>query len=296
MKDLFSDCSALYQQARPSYPHHIIAEILKYVPSTHFAWDCGAGSGQFTQLLVPYFEQIVATDMSSQQLHQAPYFENVSYQIQHAEQTNFADQSFDLITVAQAIHWFDFEAFYQEVVRTLKANGVIAVIGYGTLKTQDAALNQQIDHLYTQILKHDWDPERRYIDAHYHNLPFPFEILAETETNMQFNWNKEQLLGYLNTWSAVKHHREKNNQDPLLEIIQFLANDSQMIEVTFPIFLKVGKPQKVHTKKRHQRDFGQVLGLFKMRNLLLNSVGLVFARCINRFRQVNHQSNVFQGK
>lgn len=267
MKDLFSDCSALYQQARPSYPHSVMAEILKYVPSKHFVWDCGAGSGQFTQLLVPYFEQIVATDMSSQQLHQAPYFDNVSYQVQQAEHTSFADHSFDLITVAQAIHWFDFDDFYHEVRRTLKKDGVLAVIGYGTVYTEDVALNQHIQHLYKNILSRDWDAERHHIDTHYRSIPFPFDVLAEKDSTMQYRWTKAQLLGYLNTWSAVKHHREKHQQDPLLEITQFLQSYQDPIDLIFPIFLKVGKPKKVNFKKRHNREFGQVFGLFKMRNL-----------------------------
>ena len=267
MKDLFSDCSALYQQTRPSYPQSVITEILNHVPSQHFAWDCGAGSGQFTQLLVPYFEQIVATDISHQQLHQAPYFENVSYQIQHAEQTTFTDHSFDLITVAQAIHWFDFDAFYDEVRRTLKTDGVIAVVGYGTLTTQDPVLNQHIQHLYQDILAKDWEAERGYIDSHYRTIPFPFETLADTDSVMQFEWTKTQLLCYLNTWSAVKHHREHNQADPLQHIIDVLVNEEKLIQVEFPLFLRVGKPKKVSSKKRHHRDIGQVFGLFKMRKL-----------------------------
>ncbi|NHC03774.1 class I SAM-dependent methyltransferase [Acinetobacter sp. 187] len=269
MKDLFSECSALYQQARPSYPHSVISEILNYVPSRHFAWDCGAGSGQFTQLLAPYFEQIVATDMSAQQLHQAPYFENVSYQIQQAEQTTFSDHSFDLITVAQAIHWFDFDAFYAEVRRTLKKEGIIAVIGYGTLSTQDVALNQQIQHLYSEILKDDWDPERCYIDAHYQTIPFPFEILSDSTSSMQFEWGKAQLLGYLNTWTAVKHHRETYAQDPLANITAFLNDHEKSIAVEFPLFVKIGKLKKLNVKQRHNRDMGQVFGLFKMRRLIM---------------------------
>ncbi len=39
-----------------------------------------------------------------------------------------------MITVAQAIHWFDFEKFYAEVKRILKPSGIIAVIGYGLIR------------------------------------------------------------------------------------------------------------------------------------------------------------------
>ena len=140
MKDRFSSGSQLYQLARPSYPASLIQEILKHVVTPQFAWDCGAGSGQLTQLLAPHFDTVVATDISVHQLQHAPYFENVSYQVQSAEHTSFAEQSFDLITVAQAIHWFDFDGFYAEVLRTLRPEGILAVIGYGLIQLQQPEL------------------------------------------------------------------------------------------------------------------------------------------------------------
>ena len=99
-----------------------------------------SGSGQLTQLLAPHFDAVVATDISAHQLQHAPYFENVSYQVQSAEHTSFAEQSFDLITVAQAIHWFDFDGFYAEVRRTLRPEGILAVIGYGLIQLQQPEL------------------------------------------------------------------------------------------------------------------------------------------------------------
>lgn len=243
MKDLFSQNSSLYQQRRPSYPSDFVSEILKYVPTRHFAWDCGAGSGQLTLLLAPYFEQLVATDISRAQLQNAPYLDNVSYQVQSAEHTDFAAQSFDLITVAQAIHWFDFKDFYQEVKRTLKPDGVLAVLGYGTLTVSDPQLNQRIQHLYTQTLAGHWEPERAHIDAHYQSIPFPFELVAEHNSQMQYQWTAAQLLGYLNTWSAIAHYRAQYpDQEPLAEIQAYFAEDDQVkIELQFPLFLRIGR-------------------------------------------------------
>ena len=244
MKDLFSSGSQLYQVARPSYPVHVIQEILKHVPSTQFAWDCGAGSGQLTQLLAPYFDHVVATDISADQLQQAPYFENVSYQVQSAEHTSFAEQSFDLITVAQAIHWFNFEQFYAEVKRTLQPHGVLAVVGYGLIQATDVALQAAIEQLYFKTLKGYWDAERRYIDEAYQSIPFPFEEITTPELSMLFQWSGAQLLDYLNTWSALKHYRAKNSDDPLFELNAFFEleqNTRRIVEVRFPIFLRLGR-------------------------------------------------------
>ena len=250
MKNLFSENSQLYQQARPSYPQSIIQEILKHVPECGFAWDCGAGSGQFTQLLVPYFDQIVATDLSEQQLQSAPYFENVSYQVQFAEQTSFANQSFDLITVAQAIHWFDFEKFYQEVNRTLKPEGLLAVIGYGLIQVQDRSVNTLIQELYYQKLAGYWDAERLYIDEEYQTIPFGFDELEVPEFSMCYQWSVAQLLKYLSTWSAIKHYQLEHTDEPLLALAEHLQNLDQEFEVVFPVFLRLGR-----MKTRSKRSF-----------------------------------------
>ena len=244
MKDLFSQHSLLYKQARPNYSIQILKEILQHVPESGFAWDCGAGSGQFTQLLAPYFDHVVATDISDAQLQHAPYFDNVSYQVQAAEQTSIPTQSIDLVTVAQAIHWFDFEAFYSEVKRVLKPQGVVAAIGYGLIQLQDAALNHLIQQLYFETLKDYWDSERRYIDECYQTIPFPFQEKAVPTLSLQYQWTAQQLLSYLNIWSALNHYQEQHADDPLQLISKALKAAPEHLDVTFPVLMRVGTLQK----------------------------------------------------
>ncbi|MGA9699342.1 MAG: class I SAM-dependent methyltransferase [Acinetobacter sp.] len=244
MKDLFSSNSLYYKQARPNYSIQIVKEILKHVPERNFAWDCGAGSGQFTQLLAPYFNHVMATDISEAQLQQAPYFENISYQVQAAEQTSIAANSIDLITVAQAIHWFDFDAFYKEVKRVLKPQGVFAAIGYGLIEVQDAAINSLVQQLYFETLNGYWDAERRYIDELYQTIPFPFNEQAVPELRLQYQWSPQQLLSYLKTWSALKHYLDKNDHEPLQRISEVLQTAPDNLDVTFPVLLRVGTAEK----------------------------------------------------
>ena len=266
MKDLFSDQSKLYQQARPVYPQAVILEILKHTHGRHTAWDCGAGSGQFTQLLASYFDQVIATDLSESQLKQAPPFENVEYQVVNAEQTGFPNHGFDLITVAQAIHWFDFDKFYQEVNRTLKPNGLLAVVGYGLLGTDHVGVNDLIRYIYVDILGKYWDVERRYVDEAYQTIPFPFEEIKTTRSlEMNFQWGINQLVDYLSTWSALKHYKKDQNsqnekkyqneqkvglnqnkpQDPLKLIIEYCQiNNITQLAIRFPIYLRLGRSRK----------------------------------------------------
>lgn len=240
MKDLFSSHSQLYQKARPSYPKDVLDEILKHVNERTCAWDCGAGSGQFTQLLSPYFEEIVATDLSQQQLDQAPVLSNVQYLAQPAEHNEFASASFDLITVAQAIHWFNFDAFYKEVKRVLKPNGILAVVGYGLIQAENTKLKNTIQHLYFETLKGYWDAERHYVDESYLTIPFPFQEIQVPKLHMEYEWSAIQLLDYFSTWSAIKHYQKQNSDDPLAELKQLFNQSDAVYKVQFPILLRVG--------------------------------------------------------
>lgn len=242
MKDLFSENSALYQQARPDYSAEIIQQILQHVPEYGLAWDCGAGSGQFTGWLAPYFEQVLASDLSAAQLAQAPKLDNVRYEQAAAEESGLPDHSADLVTVAQAIHWFDFEAFYTEVKRVLKPEGCLAVIGYGLIESADAELNQHITHLYHTVLKGYWDAERRYIDECYQSIPFPFEGQPVPALQLNYRWSGAQLLNYFQTWSGLKHYVHRTGLNPLAALEEFFQHSpEQVYEVNFPVLLRIGK-------------------------------------------------------
>lgn len=241
MKDLFSDNSQLYQQARPDYSAAILEAVLKYVPERQLAWDCGAGSGQFTQWLAPYFHQVLATDLSAAQLAQAQALANVAYRAAPAEQSGLPDHSADLITVAQAIHWFNFDDFYREVRRVLKPSGCLAVIGYGLITAEDLELNRLIQSLYADTLQGYWDAERRYVDELYKTIPFPFLEQAVPELTLNYSWSAELLLNYFNTWSGLKHYVKQQGLDPLETIDAYLKQqNAAQYAVKFPVLLRVG--------------------------------------------------------
>jgi len=188
-----------------------------------------------------FFKRIEATDISQQQLDNAVKMSNINYSLQPAEKTNFPDNSFDLITVAQAIHWFDFSQFYKKVNRTLKPGGIIAVVGYGLFKSNEQT-NDLINHFYRDIVGSYWDPERRYLDDVYRSIPFPFVEIQSPDLKMEFNWDFELLIGYLKTWSAVKHFKNKCGYDPVDAIYGDLKTAfGERRVVKFPLFLRVGQ-------------------------------------------------------
>ena len=242
MKDLFSEGSALYQQARPDYSAEVVDAVLQHVLICEQAWDCGAGSGQFTQRLAPYFQQVLATDLSAEQLAQAPVLDNVRYEKASAEHCPLADHSVDLITVAQAIHWFDFDAFYAEVRRVLKPEGILAIVGYGLIQAKDPELNRLIGELYFGTLKGYWDAERHYVDEEYRSIPFPFQEYDVPKLTLDYAWSSAQILNYLSTWSGLKHYQKQHpDLDPLADLTTFFQQHTQnQFELYFPVLLRIG--------------------------------------------------------
>lgn len=241
MKDNFSGISNEYSLFRPGYPDDLFNFLKSEIKCFKTAWDCGTGTGQVALPLSAMFKTVYATDISTAQLQYAPDRENIEYSLQPAEKTNFESEKFDLITVAQAIHWFDFDKFYREVNRTLKQDGSIAVLGYGLVQT-NAQTRELIHHLYHNLVGPFWDPERKFLEEKYNTIPFPFREISVPTFETSLKWNLNQLTGYLRTWSAVQHYIKKNGYDPVEKIIpQLKRSFGNGGEVKFPIFLRVGK-------------------------------------------------------
>lgn len=246
MKDNFSERSALYSQFRPDYPTALIDFICSEVPGFSRAWDCGTGNGQLARHLSEHFIQVFATDISARQLGNAVAADNISYSVQPAEQTTFADDQFDLIAVAQAVHWFDFEKFYAEAVRTAKNNALIALIGYNRPRI-DGNIDELTDDFYFSTVGPYWDAERKYVDENYKTIPFPFTEITSPEFAHELSWSAEQLLGYFSTWSAVKHYTKQNNTDPVSKIREKLLRiwpEQELKTARFPIITRMGRISK----------------------------------------------------
>lgn len=247
MKDNFSKQSKAYSIFRPSYPQEAFDLILSFVKNKKSAWDCGTGNGQLAAKLAEHFEVVHATDISENQITNAVKAGNLHYKVASAEAPGFEANQFDLITVAQAIHWFRFDEFYEQVRKTLKPGGIIAVIGYHLPKMDDKT-DAIIWYLYSDILGHYWDTERHYIDERYETIPFPFdEIPVKHSFSQRVAWTIEELIGYLNTWSSVQHYIQLHGKNPV-DLITGKLSDSwgneQKKQVQFPTLLRIGKNLK----------------------------------------------------
>lgn len=243
MKDNFSSASDNYAKYRPVYPDSLFACIQTLLRGNQNAWDCATGNGQAAQKLSPLFNNVYATDISAAQLAQAAQLPNIHYSVQPAEKTAFPDAFFDLVMVAQAVHWFCFDAFYAEVVRTAKPGALLVITGYGKL-TISPEVDSVIEKLYTGIVGPFWDEERHYVDEGYQTIPFPFTEIPSPPFSISYQWSLAHLVGYLQTWSAVKHYQKQKGTDPvalILDELQQQWGEEELRTVTFPLLLRVGR-------------------------------------------------------
>lgn len=240
MKDNFSEQSAEYARYRPAYPDGLYTFIRLHVKGFDQAWDCATGNGQIALKLAEDFRRVIATDISEKQLVQAKTHPSITYIVASAEDSGIAADSCDLITVGQAVHWFDFDRFYAEVKRVSKKGGLLVLAGYDLPVLPDK-IKKVLLPFYHEVLGNYWDPERRYIDEQYRTLPFPFNELEVPSLSCDLQWNAQQLAGFVSTWSALQHYRKARKEDPLPAFKNDLASvvkADEFFSISFPILLK----------------------------------------------------------
>lgn len=243
VKDYFSGHSQLYASFRPTYPEDLYAFIFRHVTTKDTAWDCATGNGQVASYLANYFDKVYATDISLQQLQQAPAHESITYAISPAETTAFPDNHFDLITVGQALHWFNRDAFYNEVRRTAKPGALLAVWGYATLSVSPE-IDAPLMHFYDHIVGPYWDEARALVDAQYTTIEFPFEEIPTPTFAIRVAWTLDHLAGYLESWSSTQKYIRQHGSSPvpaLIKTLRPLWGEGIQHTVTFPVFLRLGR-------------------------------------------------------
>jgi len=243
-KDYFSGHASDYQKYRPNYPADLFEYLAAIAPGHDLAWDCATGNGQAALGLAPYFQQVIATDASREQIASAAQHAGVEYRVSPAERTDLAAGGVDLVTVAQAAHWFDRPKFYHEVRRVARPGGLLAVWCYELM-----TITPEIDavglRLYRDTLDSFWPPERRLIEEGYRTIEFPFVELSPPPFKMQLRWTLREAVGYLCTWSAVKAYEKQHGVNPLTlyeaDFERAWGDPHETRLVTWPLNVRVGR-------------------------------------------------------
>lgn len=239
----FDKGAEAYLRFRPDYPEALAGLLGAVAPAHDMAVDVGCGNGQLTVQLAGHFRQVAGFDPSAEQIASAQQRPNVRYAVAPAETMLLPDHVADLVTAAQAAHWFDLPRFFQEARRIARPGAAIALSSYGALQVPEA-LHKRFSRFYTQEAGPFWPPERKMVDNGYRDLDFPFEEQRPPEIAIHRTWTLEEFLGYVSTRSAVRRLREAGRQDVLAEFAADIAalwgHPVSALSFSWPINMRLG--------------------------------------------------------
>ena len=244
MTEYFNVRSNDYKKYRPVYPKELFDFLADIAPANDLAWDCGCGTGQATAALSNYFDKVIGTDVSEGQIKNAIKKQNIIYKVISEETSGFKDNSVDLVTCAQSLHWLTLNKLYKEVKRVLKPGGIIAVWTYNLFRVSKE-IDGLIDKFYFDIIYSYWPEKRKHVENKYTELDFPFSKRPAPPFSMEAEWSLDQLIGYLNTWTGVQNYIEFEAFNPLEFIEKELKtiwnkNKAKKKKIVWPLTLKVG--------------------------------------------------------
>ena len=252
--EYFSTGSLDYAKYRPRYPLEWFDWLAAQCPGRGLAWDCACGSGQATEELARRFQKVIATDASAAQLRNAPLLPNVEWRLAPGEASGLEAGSVDLVTVAQALHWFDLGRFWQECRRVSKPGGMIAVWGYGIADLPHEVANGIFQDFYHGELGDFWPKERRMVEEGYEGIDFPFTEISVPRFAMRQLWDADHIAGYCASWSATDRYRKSTGRDPIHELREKFNRElgSEATEIRWPFFARVGRV--FHVEQNAEED------------------------------------------
>lgn len=239
----FSRAPVEYSLWRPRYPAALFDHLATLCPSRHRAWDCATGNGQAAVDLARFFSEVEATDVSAEQISAAMPANRVRYSVQPAEATHFPDTHFDLITVAQALHWFDHERFWKEVHRVLKPEGVFAAWAYVWPRITspiDAIVKEKL----LGVIEPYWSEKNRIAWNGYRELPWPIVELPAPQIDYSCDWTCSQFLSYVRTWSATSRCIARNGDRffaKFTEALRAVWNANATKTVSMDFYCRLGR-------------------------------------------------------
>jgi ubiquinone/menaquinone biosynthesis C-methylase UbiE len=242
-KDHFSGHAATYAAARPVYPASLFAALAARCPRHALAWDAGTGNGQAALGLAAHFAAVHATDASAEQIALAVAHPRVRYAVALEHASGLPDASVDLVTVAQAAHWFDMAAFAAEARRVLGPGGMVAIWTYATCAVTPA-VDAVVDWFYRREVGPYWPPERAHTENGYQQLAFPFAESPFPDSEMSIAWTRPQFEAYIESWSAVQRYRAATGRDPMAgfrrELVAAWADSASLLTVRWPVRGRLG--------------------------------------------------------
>jgi SAM-dependent methyltransferase len=242
--DHFSRDSRSYAEFRPRYPASLFSWVAALPAARRLAWDAATGSGQAATMLVPHFERVVATDLSREQLQARLEAPGAYYAASLAEASGLRGARVDLVTVAQAYHWFDHSRFHREVSRVIVPGGALAVWCYGVMRAPPD-LDAAVTRFYYETVGSYWPAERGHVEKGYRHFEIPIAEVESPPLAIEAELTLPQFLGYVRTWSAVGRFMQAMGYDPVQALGRELGaiwmDPASTRRITWPISVRAGR-------------------------------------------------------
>jgi ubiquinone/menaquinone biosynthesis C-methylase UbiE len=244
-RDHFSQVARGYAAYRPRYPDELFDFLAGRTPARMLAWDCACGNGQATMDLAARFDRVIATDSSAAQIAEAPPHPRIEWRVAPGERSGIPTATCDLVTVAQALHWLDIDAFFREAARVARPAGLVAVWSYGEVALDHSEANRVLRHFARAVVAPYWPPQRHLVDEGYRSVRMPFEEIDVPEFEMAERWTLEQLVGYVSTWSATSEYRKALQEDPTVDfearLREVWGDPDEARDVAWRLSVRVGR-------------------------------------------------------
>lgn len=220
-REIFDGLTDDYDRYRPRYAQVSLDRMFKRTGSVRCVLDLGCGTGILTRAMAPMVDgaTVIGADPGSDMLDEAARSDttnNIAWLNCRAEQLAVANDSLDLMTAAQAAHWFDRPAFYEECTRTLRTGGTLAILYNNRIR------GEPIDEAHEGVLtKYSPGYTREYRDfdvaMELSCLPDTSNVLVDREV---WDWvlTFEEFIGYVRSTSHYKIACLERSEEDMLTI------------------------------------------------------------------------------
>jgi SAM-dependent methyltransferase len=144
----FASAADLYERARPSYPQEAVDWLVAQtgLGSGSTVVDLGAGTGKLTRLLLPTGARVIAVEPIPEM---RAHIEGAEVLDGTAEAIPLPDASADVVTVAQAFHWFDYDRALPEIHRVLRKDGQLVLVW--NMRDLDDPVQREVEDLLRPV-------------------------------------------------------------------------------------------------------------------------------------------------
>jgi SAM-dependent methyltransferase len=238
-QDHFSSIASQYARGRIGYPEGLYRFLAAQCERHDLAWDCATGSGQAALDLARTFSKVIATDISKELLALARPHPRISYGVASAEESGIESGSVDLVTVAQALHWFDLTRFWTEVLRVLKPGGVMAFWGYNW-PVVDPGVDRVLAE-FKAVISSSWPERSSILHEGYGSIRAPLQEISAPAFEASAQWGLDDYLAHLRSWSATRYYRERTGTEIMEQFQPAFAQawHSDRVLVKWPLLLRV---------------------------------------------------------